>query len=66
MCVSISTYAHDQYNSSYRQTFSIRGTESQNLNVSRLVLQSIEADCQIGNEDILGAALTADAPTTSE
>ena len=36
---------------------------------SRLVVvwaQSTEAKCQVGNEDVDGAAPTGDAPTTSE
>ena len=49
----------------------IRRTKSQNLNVSRLVLQlsfapSIKARCEVKNEDVVGAAPTGDAPTTSE
>ena len=28
--------------------------------------QSIESRCQVENEDVVGAALTGDAPTTSE
>ena len=28
--------------------------------------QFIEAECLVGNEDVLGAAPTGDAPTTSE
>ena len=41
----------------YRQVSNIRRTESQNFNVSRF---SVE------NEDVVGAAPTGDAPTTSE
>ena len=28
--------------------------------------QYIEAECKVENEDVVGAALTGDAPTTSE
>ena len=55
----------------YRKTSSISRTKSQNLTVSRVVLplsftQSIEARCQVKYEDVVGAAPTGDAPTTSE
>ena len=56
----------------YRHISDIRGrTKSRNLNVSRLalqffVVQSIEARCWVKNENIVGAAPTGDAPTTSE
>ena len=41
----------------------------QNLNLSHLAVifdQSIEARCQVKNEDVVGAAPKVDAPTTSE
>ena len=53
----------------YHQTSYISCTKSQNLNVSHLVVvfaQSIEARCKVENEDVVGAAPTGDAPTTSE
>ena len=52
----------------YRQFSNIRRTHFQNINVSRLVVfaQSIEARCSVENEDVVGAAPTGDAPTTSE
>ena len=46
----------------------IRHTKSQDLTVSHLVVvsaQSIEARCEVEN-DVVGAAPTGDAPTTSE
>ena len=54
-----------------RRISNIRRAKSQNLNISRLVLQlffsqSIEARCYVENEDVVGAAPTGDAPTTSE
>ena len=57
--------------SCYRQVFNIRRTKSQHLKDSRTVLQlsfgeSLEARCQVENEDVVGAAPTGDAPTTSE
>ena len=33
---------------------------------SCVFVQSIEAGCQVENEDVVGAAPTGDAPTTSE
>ena len=39
-----------------------------NCALSRLAVvfaQSIEARCQVEDEDVVGAALTGDAPTTS-
>ena len=55
-------------NEFYRKVSNIGHNKSQNLNVSRLVVfaQSIEAECQADNEDVVGAAPTGDAPTTSE
>ena len=53
----------------YRETFNIRDTKSQNVNVSRLVLQlSLPNPLkpEVENEDVVGAAPTGDAPTTSE
>ena len=59
------------YKINYRNVSNISCTKSQNLNDSRLVLeivftQSIEAGYQVENEDVVGAAPTGDAPTTSE
>ena len=51
------------------QISNIRHTRSQNLNVSRLVLQfPLPSPLKpvVENEDVVGAALTGDAPTTSE
>ena len=59
----------DKKNILYRKISNIRRTESQNLNVSSLAAvfaQSFEAMCQVENEDVVGAAPTGDAPTTSE
>ena len=51
----------------YPQISDIIQNKSQNLNASRLVLvQSIEARCWVKNEDVVGAAPTGHAPTTSE
>ena len=54
----------------YRKISNIRCTKSRNLNDSRLALpvsgQSIEARGYVENEDVVGAAPTGDAPTTSE
>ena len=53
----------------YCQTSNIIHTKSQNFNVSRLAVvfaQSIKARCWVENEDVVGAAPTGDAPTTSE
>ena len=51
----------------YRKTSSKSRTKSQKLSVSCLLFaQSIEARCQVENEDVVGAAPTGDAPTTSE
>ena len=56
----------------YRQAsnISIRGTKSQNLNVSHrlsiVFAQSIETTCSVENEAVVGAAPTGDAQTTSE
>ena len=55
----------------YRQISNIRRTKSQNFNcfLSRLAavfVQSIEASYQVKNEDVVRAAPTGDAPTTSE
>ena len=54
----------------YRQTSYIRHTKFQNLNVSRLVLQvsllnPLKLGVKVENEDVVGAAPTGDAPTTS-
>ena len=57
----------------YRQFSNIRRTQSQNINtvatvatVTVVFAQSIEARCYVENEDVVGAAPTGDAPTTSE
>ena len=55
----------------YRKTSNISHIKSPNLKNSRIVLQlvvfaqSIEARCQVGNEDV-GAVPTGDAPTPSQ
>ena len=52
----------------YHQIYNITRTKSKNLNVSRLVLQSLLLNPLkpgVKNEDVIGAAPTADAPTTS-
>ena len=53
------------------QISNIERTEYQNWNVFRLCLevvfaQSIDARCLVHNEDVVGAAATGDAQTTSE
>ena len=58
-------------NNTYCKISNISHTKSQNLNDSRLVLQlslpnPIQARCRVKNEDVVGAAPTGDAPTTSE
>ena len=58
-------------NHKYRQTSHISHTKSQNLNVSRLVLQlSLSSPLKQGvkskMEDVVGAVPTGDAPSTSE
>ena len=55
----------------YRKLSNIRRTKSQDLNVSRLGLQlslrnTVEAKRLAENGDVVGAAPTGDAPTTSE
>ena len=53
----------------YRKTSNIRRAKSQNLNVSPLSLQFSSHNilkCSVENEDVVGAAPTGDAPTTSE
>ena len=51
----------------YRKTSSICRTKSQNLTVSCVVLQlSLPNPLKRGVEDVVGAAPTGDAPTTSE
>ena len=57
------------WDKAYRNISNISGTKSPNLNVSRLEVvfaQSNEARCQVESEDVVGAAPTGDAPTTSE
>ena len=59
-----------RYDSTYRTISDIRCTKFQNLNASHLVLQFfaqfIEARRLADNEDVVGAAPTDDAPTTSD
>ena len=54
----------------YRKSSSISRTKSQNKCFSYplavVSTQSIEARCWVQNEDVVGAAPTGDAPTTSE
>ena len=51
----------------YRQVSNIRRTKSQHLKDSRTVFaESLEARYWVENEDVVGAAPTGDAPTTSE
>ena len=77
-CVCDKIYRRGMYSFlHYRKIYSIRRTKSPNLNVSRPVLQLYlpnsmktgvfnEDRCQVENEDVVGAAPTGDAPTTSE
>ena len=58
-------------NSEYLKMSTIRRTEPQNLNDSRLILQlplpnPLTPGIKSRNEDVVGAAPTGDAPTTSE
>ena len=57
-------------NANYRKISNIRRGKSRNLKDSRLGLQlsaqCIEAKCVVENEDVVGAAPTGDASTTSE
>ena len=53
----------------YRQIFNLKRTQSQNIDVSRLVLQLFLLNPLkpgVENEDVVGAVPTVDAPTTSE
>ena len=57
----------------YREVSHISRTKFQNINVSRLVLQlpfcnilKPSVKWRLENEDVVGAAPTGDAPTTSE
>ena len=54
----------------YHQTSNISHTKSPNLNVSPrfavVFAQSTEGRCQVKNEDVVGTALTGNAPNTSE
>ena len=52
----------------YCQASNISGTKSQHLKYSRTAFfaESLEARCQVENEDVVGAAPAGDAPTTSE
>ena len=57
--------------STYRQVSNIRHTKSQHLKrfsdyLAPVFAESLEARCQVENEDVVGAAPTGDAPTTSE
>ena len=62
---------HPQDTEIFRQISNIRCTESQNLNVSHLVLQLslcslLKPGVNLKNEDVVGAAPTGNAPTTSK
>ena len=55
----------------YRKISNIRGTKTSNLNDSHLILQlplpnPLRPGVKSRNEDVVGAAPTGDAPTTSE
>ena len=52
----------------YRTVSKVSRTKSQDLNDSRLVLQLSLPNLKlgVGNEDVVGAAPTGDAPITSE
>ena len=55
----------------HRQTSNIRGSKYQNLIffsfcLAVIFVQSIEAECYVANEDVVGASPTSGAPTTSE
>ena len=55
----------------YRQVSNIRRTKFQHLKrfsycLAAVLAESLEARCQVENEDVVGAAPTGDAPTTSE
>ena len=55
----------------YHQTSNIRRTKSQHFNTPRLALQlslsiPLKSCVYVENEDVVGAAPTGDAPTTSE
>ena len=64
--------AGDLTGANYRKVSNIRCTKSQNLNASSLVLQlslpnPLKPDVKLRiNKDVVGAAPTGDAPTTSE
>ena len=67
LCLDV--WAENNYD--YRQVSNIRRTQSKKHKCfsSRLAVvfaQSIEARCEVDNEDVVGAAPTGDAPTTSE
>ena len=49
-----------------RKVSDIRHSKSENINVSRLCLQYIEAKCWMQNENVVGAVPTGDAPTAPE
>ena len=54
----------------YCQVSNIRRTKSQHLKrfsycLATVFAESLEARCQVENEDVVGAAPTGDAPTTS-
>ena len=50
----------------YHQTSKISHTNSKNINVAVVFAQSIEVRCSAENEDVVRAAPTGNAPTTSE
>ena len=50
----------------YRQVSNISRTKSQILKDATVFAESLEARCQVENENVDGAAPTGDAPTTSE
>ena len=57
--------------SNYRQVSNIRRIQIPTLEIFSYCLaavfaESLEARCQVENEDVVGAAQTGDAPTTSE
>ena len=60
-----------QNNPIYREISNIRRTKSQTCNVPRLGMQLslrniLKPNVKVENEDVVGAAPTGDAPTTSE
>ena len=61
-------FFHERVNSNYRQISNISAHQIPNLNVSCLFLQLslLNPLKQVENEDVVGAALTGNAPSTSE